>query len=132
MKLIQDPSAKCVDLMQIPWIPRLWCLHYSLLYAMTSYGFRKKLFIGKTYTYEWHFTMWHTTEMFQGTSVPTLHPHVLYHPNKTCPVADHELFISLFTLHTPFLMLCRSLLSNQCNLIISSDCRDSVYQRHSF
>ena len=35
--------------MQIPWIPRLWCLHYSLLYAMTSYGFRKKLFIGKTY-----------------------------------------------------------------------------------
>ena len=26
--------------------------------------------------------MWHTTEMFQGTSVPTLHPQVLHHANK--------------------------------------------------
>ena len=36
---------------------------------------------------------------------------VRYHANKTCPVAGHELFTSLLTLHTPFLISCRSLLS---------------------
>ena len=46
--------------------------------------------------------MWHTTKIFRGQLSPTFPPHVLYHANKTCPVADHDLFTSLFTLHTPF------------------------------
>ena len=33
---------------------------------------------------------------------PHFHPHVLCHANETCPVAGHDLLISLFTLHTRF------------------------------
>ena len=32
---------------------------------------------------KWNSTMWHTTEMFEGTCVSTTHPHVLHHANKT-------------------------------------------------
>ena len=82
--------------------------------------------------------MWHTTEMFQGTSVSATHPHVLYHANKTCPVADHDLFTSLFTVHTPFLLSCRSLLSPKLIIwdthsnISCSECYEGIFLfRHS-
>ena len=87
---------------------------------------------------KWNSTMWHTTEMFEGTCVSTTHPHVLYRANKTCPVAGHDLFTSLFTLHTPFLMLCRSLLQPKhviwdTHLNIScSECYEGIFLfRHS-